>query len=72
MISTQLTSSQLAVRPLHPSERSLISSLILWVLDVDRKVTFRSVASSLCVGLAETINKVGPAFVEGRKSLSDV
>jgi importin-4 len=24
------------------------------------------VASSLCVGLAETINKVGPAFVEGR------
>lgn len=26
----------------------------------------RSVVSALCVGLAETINKIGPSFVEGR------
>jgi hypothetical protein len=25
----------------------------------------RSVVSSLCVGLAETINKVGPGFLDG-------
>lgn len=28
----------------------------------------RSVASALCVGLAETLNKIGPAFVDGRMS----
>ena len=27
----------------------------------------KTVAAALCVGLAETINKVGPAFMEGRK-----
>jgi hypothetical protein len=29
-------------------------------------MTSRSVVSSLCVGLAETVNKVGPGFLEGR------
>lgn len=27
----------------------------------------RSVVSSLCIGLAETINKVGPVALEGRE-----
>lgn len=30
---------------------------------------FRSVVSALCVGLAETLQTVGPAFLEGRKFL---
>lgn len=28
---------------------------------------YRKVVSGLCVGLAETINKVGPAFLENSK-----
>lgn len=29
---------------------------------------FRGVVSTMCVGLAETICKVGPGFIEGRKT----
>jgi hypothetical protein len=28
---------------------------------------FRKVAAALCVGLAETLSKVGPAFIENSK-----
>jgi hypothetical protein len=31
-------------------------------------VSSRGVVITLCVGLAETINKIGPAFFEGRRS----
>ena len=32
--------------------------------------TSRGVVSALCVGLAETINKIGPGFIEGRTYLA--
>jgi hypothetical protein len=32
-----------------------------------RPIYHRTVVASLCLGLAETINKIGPAFIEGRE-----
>jgi hypothetical protein len=40
-----------------------------WVEDVALTRNLRTVVSSLCVGLAETINKVGPGFLENSEYL---
>lgn len=34
--------------------------------------TVRTVVASFCIGLAETINKLGPAFIENSKSACNI
>ncbi|KAG6812751.1 hypothetical protein H0H92_000797 [Tricholoma furcatifolium] len=53
------------VVPLSTSVKELIGHILPALLEMYETEDNKSVASSLCVGLAETINKVGPAFVEG-------
>ncbi|KAG6891210.1 hypothetical protein C0995_008462 [Termitomyces sp. Mi166 len=53
------------VVPLSPSVKELVGHVLIPLLEMYETEDNKSVASSLCVGLAETINKVGPAFVEG-------
>ncbi|KAG6886214.1 hypothetical protein C0993_010776 [Termitomyces sp. T159_Od127] len=54
------------VVPLSPSVKELVDHVLIPLLEMYETEDNKSVASSLCVGLAETINKVGPAFVEGQ------
>lgn len=49
------------------SEFSLLFPMIIAQI-LTMVALLRSVASALCVGLAETLNKIGPAFVDGRMS----
>ncbi|KAG6821184.1 hypothetical protein H0H93_004004 [Arthromyces matolae] len=51
--------------PLSPSVKELVGHTLIPLLEMYETEDNKQVASSLCVGLAETINKVGPAFVEG-------
>ncbi|RDB23353.1 putative importin subunit beta-4 [Hypsizygus marmoreus] len=51
--------------PLSPSVKELVQHTLVPLLEMYETEDNKSVASALCVGLAETINKVGPAFVEG-------
>ncbi|KAG6866559.1 hypothetical protein C0991_002044 [Blastosporella zonata] len=51
--------------PLSPSVKELVGHILIPLLEMYETEDNKSVASSLCVGLAETITKVGPAFVEG-------
>ncbi|KAG5353801.1 hypothetical protein C0989_001918 [Termitomyces sp. Mn162] len=51
--------------PLSSSVKELVGHVLIPLLEMYETEDNKSVASSLCVGLAETINKVGPAFVEG-------
>ncbi|KAF9005943.1 armadillo-type protein, partial [Cyathus striatus] len=46
--------------------RDLIDHVLVPLLQLYDSEDNKSVVSSLCVGLAETINKIGPAFIEGR------
>jgi len=52
--------------PLSSSVKELIGHTLNPLLEMYETEDNKSVASSLCVGLAETINEVGPAFVEGQ------
>lgn len=63
---TQLTSMPAGYETLNIILITFRHLLILCLLLIS--LFSRSVASSLCVGLAETINEVGPAFIEGRTS----
>ncbi|XP_006461983.1 hypothetical protein AGABI2DRAFT_206092 [Agaricus bisporus var. bisporus H97] len=50
--------------PLDSSVKDLINHAVVPLLDMYESEDNKSVASALCVGMAETINKVGPAFFE--------
>ncbi|KAG5647451.1 hypothetical protein DXG03_009382 [Asterophora parasitica] len=53
------------VVPLSPTVKELVGHSLIPLLEMYETEDNKSVASSLCVGLAETITKIGPAFVEG-------
>ncbi|KAG7093478.1 hypothetical protein E1B28_007153 [Marasmius oreades] len=54
------------VVPLQQNVKDLITHVLPALLDMYETEDNKSVVAALCVGLAETINKVGPGFVEGR------
>ncbi|KAF9462876.1 armadillo-type protein [Collybia nuda] len=54
------------VTPLSSSVKELIGHTLIPLLEMYETEDNKSVASSLCIGLAETINKIGPAFIEGQ------
>ncbi|KAH8108280.1 ARM repeat-containing protein [Phellopilus nigrolimitatus] len=54
--------------PLHQNVRDLINHALPPLLDMYETEDDKTVASALCVGLAETLNAVGPAFLETRMS----
>lgn len=51
--------------PLNQATKDLIGHILPPLLDLYETEDNKSVVSSLCAGLAETINKIGPAFIEG-------
>ncbi|KAJ3822148.1 armadillo-type protein [Lentinula raphanica] len=51
--------------PLAPTVKELIKHVLPALLEMYETEDNKSVVSALCVHLAETINKVGPGFVEG-------
>uniref|UniRef100_A0A0W0GA03 Importin N-terminal domain-containing protein n=1 Tax=Moniliophthora roreri TaxID=221103 RepID=A0A0W0GA03_MONRR len=56
-----------AVRvPLQNQVKELVGHILPPLIDMYETEDNKSVVSALCVSLAETINKVGPAFVEGQ------
>jgi len=52
--------------PLDPQVKSLIGHIWPSIVEMFESEDNKKVVSSLCVGLGETINKLGPAFLEGR------
>ncbi|PCH44091.1 ARM repeat-containing protein [Wolfiporia cocos MD-104 SS10] len=52
--------------PLNPQVNSLVNHIWPALFDMFESEDNKKVVSALCVGLAETINKLGPAFLEGR------
>ncbi|KAG9309494.1 ARM repeat-containing protein [Chiua virens] len=50
--------------PLQPVVKELVGHCLLPLLDMYESEDNKSVVASLCVGLAETINKLGMAFIE--------
>ncbi|KAH8107390.1 armadillo-type protein [Phellopilus nigrolimitatus] len=56
--------------PLHQNAKDLINHALPPLLDICEVEDDKTVASALCVGLAGTLNAVGPAFLETR--LDDV
>ncbi|KAH9847616.1 ARM repeat-containing protein [Lenzites betulinus] len=54
------------VVPLDARVRELIGHIIPALLEMFESEDNKKVVSSLCVGLAETITKLGPGFLEGR------
>ncbi|KAE9406240.1 ARM repeat-containing protein [Gymnopus androsaceus JB14] len=52
--------------PLAPTVKELIGHVLPALMEMYETEDNKSVVSALCVGLAETINKIGPAFVEGQ------
>ncbi|KAI0351891.1 ARM repeat-containing protein [Trametes cingulata] len=52
--------------PLDPRVKELIGHIIPPLLEMYESEDNKKVVSSLCVGLAETTTKLGPAFLEGR------
>jgi len=50
--------------PLQPLVKELVGHCLPPLLDMYESEDNKSVVASLCIGLAETINKLGPAFVE--------
>lgn len=55
---------RVVVVPLQPSVKELINHTLPRLMEMYESEDNKSVVSSLCMGLAETINKVGPGFVE--------
>ncbi|KAJ8521728.1 hypothetical protein ONZ45_g1611 [Pleurotus djamor] len=53
------------VVPVDPTVKTLIQHVMKPLLEMCESEDNKSVMSGVCVGLAETLNKVGPAFVEG-------
>ncbi|KAI0774802.1 ARM repeat-containing protein [Trametes elegans] len=54
------------VVPLNPRVKELIGHIVPPLLEMYESEDNKKVVSSLCVGLAETTTKLGPAFLEGR------
>ncbi|KAF9266734.1 ARM repeat-containing protein [Marasmius fiardii PR-910] len=54
------------VVPLQGNVKDLVKHVLPALLDMYETEDNKSVVTALCVGLAETINKIGPAFVEGQ------
>ncbi|GAV99757.1 armadillo-type protein [Lentinula edodes] len=52
--------------PLAPTVKDLIGHVLPALMEMYETEDNKSVVSALCVHLAETINKIGPAFVEGQ------
>ncbi|THG94520.1 hypothetical protein EW026_g6967 [Hermanssonia centrifuga] len=52
--------------PLGPPVKELINHVLPALLDMYETEDNKKVVASLCIALAETINKVGPAFLEGK------
>ncbi|KAJ7588105.1 ARM repeat-containing protein [Mycena floridula] len=52
--------------PLNQATKDLINHVLPPLLEMFETEDHKSVVSSLCVGLADTINKIGPAFIEGQ------
>ncbi|KAF8636402.1 hypothetical protein AX17_003584 [Amanita inopinata Kibby_2008] len=52
-------------QPLDPNVKELIGHSLVPLFDMYETEDNKTVVSSLLVGLAETINKIGPAFIEG-------
>ncbi|THU97754.1 ARM repeat-containing protein [Dendrothele bispora CBS 962.96] len=50
---------------LNPTVKDLIGHVLPPLLEMYETEDNKSVVSALCVSLAETMNKVGPAFIEG-------
>ncbi|TBU45281.1 ARM repeat-containing protein [Dichomitus squalens] len=55
--------------PLNPRVKELVNVSLPPLLEMYETEDNKKVVSSLCVGLAETITKIGPAFVENRIEL---
>ncbi|KAF8347702.1 armadillo-type protein [Amanita rubescens] len=52
------------VQPLDPNVKELIGHSLVPLLDMYEAEDNKTVVAALLVGLAETINKIGPAFIE--------
>ncbi|KIM83108.1 hypothetical protein PILCRDRAFT_450443 [Piloderma croceum F 1598] len=52
--------------PLNPTVKELVTHSLPPLLELYESEDNKSVVAALCVGLAETITKVGPAFIEGQ------
>ncbi|KAI0782615.1 ARM repeat-containing protein [Abortiporus biennis] len=52
--------------PLDPRVKELIGHIVPQLLEMYESEDNKKVVATLCMGLAETINKVGPAFLEGK------
>ncbi|KZS87926.1 ARM repeat-containing protein [Sistotremastrum niveocremeum HHB9708] len=52
--------------PLNPRVKDLINHVLPALLNMVETEDNKSVVSSLCVGIAETLQKVGPGFVENK------
>ncbi|KAF5383571.1 hypothetical protein D9615_003515 [Tricholomella constricta] len=59
------TAGAVGTVPLSPNVKDLVDHTLIPLLEMYETEDNKSVASSLCIGLAETISKIGPAFVEG-------
>ncbi|KAI9451749.1 ARM repeat-containing protein [Lactarius psammicola] len=59
-------------QPLNQNVKDLIDRTIPELLEMYEGEDNKGVVSSLCVGLAETINKIGPALLEKCQSFVDV
>ncbi|KAL4258626.1 Armadillo-like helical [Pleurotus pulmonarius] len=53
------------VVPVDTTVKTLIGHIMTPLLEMNESEDNKSVVAALCVGLAETLNKIGPAFVEG-------
>ncbi|OBZ65245.1 putative importin subunit beta-4 [Grifola frondosa] len=51
--------------PLDPRVKELVGHVMPALVEMYESEDNKKVVSSLCIGLAETINKLGPAFLEG-------
>ncbi|TCD64614.1 hypothetical protein EIP91_003848 [Steccherinum ochraceum] len=52
--------------PLDPRVKELVGHVLQPLLDMYESEDNKKVVAGLCIGLAETISKVGPAFIEGK------
>ncbi|KAH7885809.1 ARM repeat-containing protein [Phlebopus sp. FC_14] len=52
--------------PMQPLVKELVEHCVPPLLEMYESEDHKTVVASLCVGLAETINKMGPAFIENR------
>ncbi|GBE86196.1 ARM repeat-containing protein [Sparassis latifolia] len=55
-----------AFHPLQPNVKKLVDHIFPSLLELFESEDNKKVVSGLCIGLAETINKLGPAFLENK------